>query len=100
PSREPAAADAAVQQWRPGQVRATRRIGGDRRPLRGRRAASMILNARSWGDGGPLALLVHAAVDASTTWHEVGPSLAERGSDVLAVDLRGHGTSPSAAGED
>jgi pimeloyl-ACP methyl ester carboxylesterase len=43
---------------------------------------------------GPLAVLVHGVTSSSRTWWRVGPSLAERGYRVLAVDLRGHGASP------
>jgi pimeloyl-ACP methyl ester carboxylesterase len=45
----------------------------------------------------PLALLVHGVTSSSRTWWRVGPALAGRGYDVLAVDLRGHGSSPRAA---
>jgi pimeloyl-ACP methyl ester carboxylesterase len=48
------------------------------------------------GDGRPLALLVHGVTSSSRTWWRVGPALAERGFAVLAVDLRGHGSSPPA----
>jgi pimeloyl-ACP methyl ester carboxylesterase len=40
-----------------------------------------------------VALLVHGGADASTSWARVGPWLAGRGWDVIAVDLRGHGES-------
>jgi pimeloyl-ACP methyl ester carboxylesterase len=42
----------------------------------------------------PLALLLHGATSSSRTWWRVGPALAERGFRVVAVDLRGHGSSP------
>jgi pimeloyl-ACP methyl ester carboxylesterase len=45
----------------------------------------------------PLALLLHGVTSSSRTWWRVGPALAGRGFDVLAVDLRGHGSSPRAA---
>jgi pimeloyl-ACP methyl ester carboxylesterase len=52
------------------------------------------LAARRFGStSSPVALLVHGASDASSTWWRVGPWLAERGFDVIAVDLRGHGGS-------
>jgi pimeloyl-ACP methyl ester carboxylesterase len=41
-----------------------------------------------------LALLVHGVTSSSRTWWRVGPALAGRGFEVLAVDLRGHGASP------
>jgi pimeloyl-ACP methyl ester carboxylesterase len=58
------------------------------------------LATRSWGPEGreaaqrPLAVLVHGVTSSSRTWWRVGPALAERGYRVLAVDLRGHGSSP------
>jgi pimeloyl-ACP methyl ester carboxylesterase len=42
----------------------------------------------------PLAVLIHGVTSSSRTWWRVGPALARRGFRVLAVDLRGHGTSP------
>jgi pimeloyl-ACP methyl ester carboxylesterase len=45
---------------------------------------------------GPLTVLVHGVTSSSRTWWRVGPALAERGYRVLAVDLRGHGSSPRA----
>ena len=61
------------------------------------------LASRAWGgagegarDGRPVALLVHGITSSSRTWWRVGPALAERGFAVLAVDLRGHGSSPRA----
>ena len=56
-----------------------------------------LLATRTWGQGGggrPLALLVHGITSSSRTWWRLGPALAERGYEVLAVDLRGHGGSP------
>ena len=41
-------------------------------------------------------MLVHGVSSSSRTWWRVGPALAERGFRVLAVDLRGHGSSPRA----
>jgi pimeloyl-ACP methyl ester carboxylesterase len=42
----------------------------------------------------PVAVLVHGITGWWRTWWRVGPALAERGWRVIAVDLRGHGTSP------
>ena len=61
------------------------------------------LHTRTWGADGagtprPVALLVHGVTSSSRTWWRVGPALAERGFAVLAVDLRGHGSSPGADG--
>jgi pimeloyl-ACP methyl ester carboxylesterase len=56
-----------------------------------------LLATRTWGtrrQGRPLALLVHGITSSSRTWWRLGPALAERGYEVLAVDLRGHGGSP------
>jgi pimeloyl-ACP methyl ester carboxylesterase len=54
----------------------------------------MLLAAREWGDSAdPPALLVHGAVDSSSTWCDLGPWLADCGWHVIAVDLRGHGES-------
>ncbi len=56
------------------------------------------LATRTWGnadaDGRSFILLVHGITSSSRTWWQVGPALAERGYQVLAVDLRGHGGSP------
>jgi pimeloyl-ACP methyl ester carboxylesterase len=55
------------------------------------------LATRTWGpagDGRPLALLLHGITSSSRTWWRLGPALAERGYEVLAPDLRGHGGSP------
>jgi pimeloyl-ACP methyl ester carboxylesterase len=56
-----------------------------------------LLNIRSWGGPGPLAVLVHGVTSSSRAWWRVGPALAGRGFGVLAVDLRGHGASPRGA---
>ena len=53
----------------------------------------MKLNTREWGAGDRIAVLVHGIMSDSRTWHRVGPALAERGYRVIAVDLRGHGSS-------
>jgi pimeloyl-ACP methyl ester carboxylesterase len=45
----------------------------------------------------PLAVLVHGVSSSSRTWWRVGPALADRGFQVVAVDLRGHGSSPRTA---
>lgn len=59
----------------------------------------MILAARSWGDQtAPAALLLHGAGDSLATWSRVGPWLAERGWNAIAMDLRGHGDSASPVG--
>ncbi len=57
----------------------------------------MRLQAREWGRGDHVALLLHGITADSAAWHQVGPALADRGYRALAVDLRGHGGSPRAA---
>jgi pimeloyl-ACP methyl ester carboxylesterase len=72
------------------------------------------LATRTWGDAGPagtgdgdaaarvsvgaggrrpLAVLVHGVTSSSRTWWRVAPVLVSWGFRVLAVDLRGHGSS-------
>lgn len=50
------------------------------------------------GAPAPVAVLVHGIAGWWHTWWRVGPALAERGWRVLAVDLRGHGSSPPISG--
>ncbi|WP_405010820.1 alpha/beta fold hydrolase [Kitasatospora sp. NBC_01539] len=59
----------------------------------------MRLATRTWGDGPRTALLVHGVMTDHRTWRRVGPALAARGHRVIAVDLRGHGASPAATGD-
>ncbi len=57
----------------------------------------MRLATTSWGEEGrPLAVLVHGVSASWRTWWRVGPWLAQRGWQAIAVDLRGHGKSPRA----
>ncbi|MFI9113744.1 alpha/beta fold hydrolase [Streptomyces venezuelae] len=58
----------------------------------------MRLHTTTWGSGDRTALLVHGLMADHRTWRRIGPALAERGYRVVAVDLRGHGLSPRAAG--
>ncbi|TQL59020.1 alpha/beta hydrolase family protein [Oryzihumus leptocrescens] len=48
-----------------------------------------------WGSGNRCALLLHGSMADSSTWWRLGPSLAERGYRVVALDLPGHGASPA-----
>jgi pimeloyl-ACP methyl ester carboxylesterase len=67
-------------------------------------SSSAVLATREWGPSGtdgaaaPVALLVHGIAGWSPTWWRVAPALAELGWRVVAVDLRGHGTSPRISG--
>jgi pimeloyl-ACP methyl ester carboxylesterase len=54
----------------------------------------MRLFTREWGSGSRIAVLVHGVLSDSRNWRTVGPALAELGYHVIAVDLRGHGSSP------
>lgn len=59
-------------------------------------AGEVVLGARRWsgGDGRPV-LLVHGLASNARLWDEVGARLAAAGHPVVAVDLRGHGSSAS-----
>lgn len=54
----------------------------------------MRLNAREWGTGDRVAVLLHGTMADSRAWWQVGPALARRGYRAIAVDLPGHGESP------
>ena len=54
----------------------------------------MRLNAREWGTGDRVAVLLHGTMADSRAWWQVGPALAARGYRAIAVDLPGHGQSP------
>ncbi len=56
----------------------------------------MRLTTHEWGSGDRLALLVHGIMSDHRLWRRVGPALADLGYRAVAVDLRGHGTSPRA----
>ena len=57
------------------------------------------LATRSWGEEGrPLAVLVHGVTGSSRTWWRVGLWFAQNGWRAVAVDLRGHGSSPRMSG--
>ena len=61
------------------------------------RAGEVVLGARRWpGDpAGVPVLLVHGLASNARVWDGVAALLAAAGRQVLAVDLRGHGTSAS-----
>ena len=50
------------------------------------------------GAAAPVAVLVHGVMSWWRTWWRVGPALAAAGWRVIAVDQRGHGTSPRIEG--
>lgn len=57
-------------------------------------AGEVTLGARAWTGGGARpVLLVHGLSSNARLWDEVGARLAGEGHPVVAVDLRGHGTS-------
>ncbi len=58
-------------------------------------AGAVVLGARHWpgGPAGRPVLLVHGLGSNARVWDGVGAQLAAAGRQVLAVDLRGHGTS-------
>ena len=61
----------------------------------------MRLATRSWGEEGlPLAVLLHGLAASSLTWWRVGPWFSANGWHAVAVDLRGHGASPKASGDE
>jgi pimeloyl-ACP methyl ester carboxylesterase len=60
----------------------------------------MRLAARRWPStldtGAPTILLLHGVTSSSRTWWRIGPEVAARGWQTLALDLRCHGESPCA----
>lgn len=55
----------------------------------------MLLHAVGTGGGDRVALLLHGMMGSAESWWRIAPLLVERGCRVLAVDLPGHGLSPS-----
>lgn len=55
---------------------------------------ALTLRTRHWGGGGRRLLLLHGITSNADGWWRLAPNLAERGWDVTAADLRGHGGSP------
>jgi pimeloyl-ACP methyl ester carboxylesterase len=51
------------------------------------------LSALTWGEQGPLAVLLHGFPDTAYTWRHLGPSLAEDGFRVVAPYTRGYAPS-------
>lgn len=55
------------------------------------------LHTLAWGEGGDRRiLLLHGITSSASGWWRVGADLADRGWEVVAADLRGHGASPKA----
>lgn len=61
------------------------------------RANGMTFECRTWGDAGPLALLLHGFPDDPGCWSAVAAGLAEGGLRVVAPYLRGYGPSRAPA---
>ncbi len=61
----------------------------------------MKLNTRTWGDPAAArsAVLIHGVTSNAASWARVGPVLAAEGYYAVAVELRGHGSSPKANGD-
>lgn len=58
------------------------------------------LSCKRWGEGNSKnLLLVHGWTGFKELWDSFAPSLAEKGFDVVALDLRGHGDSDKPEGE-
>ena len=53
------------------------------------------LHRREWGTGDRVALLLHGQFGSGAMWWQVGPAIAAHGYRVVALDLPGHGASPS-----
>jgi pimeloyl-ACP methyl ester carboxylesterase len=62
------------------------------------RSAQASAGAADASAAAPVAVLVHGITGWWRTWWRVGPALADRGWRVIALDLRGHGTSPPIEG--
>lgn len=57
---------------------------------------SVVLATTRWGTGPGRALLLHGVGSAGATWWRLAETFAEDGYEVVAPDLRGHGSSPRA----
>jgi len=55
----------------------------------------MKLHTREWGAGDRVAVLIHGMMGESRQYWQVGPALADLGYRAIAVDLPGHGHSPT-----
>jgi pimeloyl-ACP methyl ester carboxylesterase len=63
---------------------------------RSEQPAAVALATTRWGTGPGRALLLHGIVSSGATWWRLGETLADDGYEVVAPDLRGHGSSPRA----
>lgn len=52
------------------------------------------LAIETWGNGPWRALLIHGLTSSGAGWWRLGAALADLGYEVIAPDLRGHGSSP------
>lgn len=55
----------------------------------------MLLNKLEWGTGDRAAVLLHGMLGSARQFWQLGPALAARGYRAIAVDLPGHGRSPT-----
>ncbi|TWD83412.1 alpha/beta hydrolase family protein [Kribbella amoyensis] len=60
----------------------------------------MQLASTVWDGGGRVVVLLHGMMGCAEQFWQVGPALAELGYRAVALDLPGHGESPSAAAAD
>ncbi|GAB3923944.1 alpha/beta fold hydrolase [Kribbella albertanoniae] len=54
------------------------------------------LRTTTWGEGDRVAVLLHGMMGSAQQFWRLGPALAARGYRAIAVDLPGHGNSPTA----
>lgn len=69
-------------------------------PPQGRRGSVLVADTTfsylEWGDqGDPAVMLIHGARGSAQVWWRVGPGLAQLGRHVVAVDMPGHGRTPT-----
>ncbi len=63
-------------------------------------ADGVTLSAQTWGSGANGVVLVHANDRSSEDWAYFGDRLSQRGFNVIAVDLRGHGATGGSIGDE
>ncbi|MFC9688628.1 alpha/beta fold hydrolase [Kribbella sp. NPDC056951] len=57
------------------------------------------LRTTTWGEGDRVAVLLHGMMGSAHQFWRLGPALADRGYQAIAVDLPGHGNSPALHGD-